>query len=292
MKQIIFKQISGGRLGVFGVCPPCVSSELYPNYLCDPCDSIVKQGGIKGWIAKRCSYTFVDIEDEAEWDTAIASGDVFGRVNGNRILGESAASEAATKRRGSCGTEEVVKYTRTVTFQDAENDVLLSVNAIYTFLRAKYPNYDFAFLTCDNDLLGFFSDVSVQASPVYPQTNDDDVYWESTFTFVEEIDSWPVTTLDFLATKQLWNCFVTSIVVSGAGAAITVPNGGTLQMSAAVLPANATDPTVTWSVINGTGTATINGSGLLSGTGLGTVTVVATANDASGIVGTLQITVV
>jgi len=291
MKKLVLKQISAGRMGVFG-CPPCVSDEFYPNYLCDPCDSIVKAGGIKGWIAKKCSYDFVDIEDDLEWDAAIASKDVFGRVNGNRILGESAAAEATTKRRGSCGTEEVVKYTRTVTIQDAENDAALSVNDIYVFLRSKYPNYDFAFLTCDNDLIGFFSDVSVQASIVVPQTNDDDTYWESTFSFNEDIASFPMVNLDFLATKQLWTCFVTAIAVTGAGAAITVPNGGTLQMTATVTPTNATDPTVTWSVINGTGTATINGSGLLSGTGLGTVTVVATANDGSGIVGTLQITVV
>lgn len=298
MKGIILKEILGslkavsvGRLGVFGICPPCVTDEFYPGYLCDPCDSIVKAGGIKGWIAKKCSYEFTDITDELEWDAAILSGDVFGRVNGNRILGESAAAEATTKRRGSCGTEEVVKYTRTVTFQDAENDANLSVNDIYVFLRAKYPNYDFAFLTCDNDLMGFFTDVSAQASIVVPQTNDDDTYWESTFTFNEDIDSFPMENLSFLASKQLWTCFVASIVVTGAGGAVTVVDGATLQMTATVTPSNATDPTVTWSVINGTGTATINGSGLLSATSPGTVTVVATANDAAGVVGTLQITV-
>lgn len=292
MNKIVLTQISGGRLGAFGICPPCLDDEFYPNYLCDPCDSIVKSGGIKGWIAKKCSYTFADITDEAEWDTAIANKDVFGRVNGNRILGESAAADATTKRRGSCGTEEVVKYVRTVTFQDSENDVNLSVNDIYVYLRAKYPQYDFAFLTCDNDLIGFFSDASVQSSIVIPQTNDDDTYWETTFTFNEDISVFPMANIDFLATKQLWVCFVTAIVVSGEGLAVTVPNGDDLQMFATVTPGNATDATVTWSVINGSGTATISVGGLLTGTGAGTVTVVATANDASGVVGTLQITVI
>ena len=85
---------------------------------------------------------------------------------------------------------------------------------------------------------------------------------------------------------------VTSITVTGAGAAVSVLNGGTLQMSAAVLPANATNQTVTWSVTNGTGSATINSiSGLLTATGAGTVTVTASATDGSGITGTEVITV-
>ena len=85
---------------------------------------------------------------------------------------------------------------------------------------------------------------------------------------------------------------VTGITVTGAGSATTVVNGGTLAMSAAVLPANATDATVTWSVAAGTGTATIGAStGVLTATGVGTVTVTATAHDASGKTGTEVITV-
>ncbi|NVO03773.1 MAG: Ig-like domain-containing protein [Bacteroidetes bacterium] len=87
------------------------------------------------------------------------------------------------------------------------------------------------------------------------------------------------------------NILVTSITVTGFGGATTITTlAGTLQMNAAILPVNATDQTVTWSVINGTGTATINGSGLLSALTDGTVTVKATANDISGVFGTLVIT--
>ena len=84
---------------------------------------------------------------------------------------------------------------------------------------------------------------------------------------------------------------VSSIDVIGAGNATTVVNGQTLQMSASILPVDATDQTIAWSRINGTGTATINSSGLLSATGVGTVTVRATAQDGSGIYGEVQITV-
>ena len=85
---------------------------------------------------------------------------------------------------------------------------------------------------------------------------------------------------------------VSGITVTGVSLAPTVPNGGTLQMNAAVTPSNASNPTVTWSVTNGTGKAIINAStGLLTGTVLGTVTVTATATDGSGLSGTELITV-
>ena len=81
------------------------------------------------------------------------------------------------------------------------------------------------------------------------------------------------------------NCItlVNSITVMGqAGANQITTNGGTLQMVADVLPVNADDATYTWSVTDGTGSASINATGLLTAISNGTVTVAATANDASG----------
>ncbi|MFA6783294.1 MAG: ice-binding family protein [Sphaerochaeta sp.] len=97
----------------------------------------------------------------------------------------------------------------------------------------------------------------------------------------------------------LWGCAedlappinVTGITVTGEGDALTVDDGSTLQMNAAVLPSDAFDSSATWSVEEGTGFATISESGLLSGTGVGTVTVIASSNDGSSITGSLVITV-
>ena len=71
----------------------------------------------------------------------------------------------------------------------------------------------------------------------------------------------------------------------------TVTKTETLQMSATVLPEDADDKSYTWSVENGTGGASISTDGLLTGTEVGTVTVRATANDASGVSGIKEITV-
>ncbi|MGO4548234.1 InlB B-repeat-containing protein [Paenibacillus sp. 2TAB23] len=82
---------------------------------------------------------------------------------------------------------------------------------------------------------------------------------------------------------------VETILVSGNDAITT--KGGTLQLTAEVLPEDATNKAVTWSAQNGTGSATINESGLLTAVSDGTVTVTATAADGSGIVGTRSIAI-
>jgi hypothetical protein len=85
---------------------------------------------------------------------------------------------------------------------------------------------------------------------------------------------------------------VTSITVTGSGGATTIStSGGTLQLSAVVLPANASNKTVTWSVTNGTGQATISTGGLVTVVSDGTVTARATATDGSNIFGTLTLTI-
>lgn len=84
---------------------------------------------------------------------------------------------------------------------------------------------------------------------------------------------------------------VTSITVDGTGGVSTITSpSGTLQMVATVLPANATDNTVSWST-NNSSIATIDVNGLLTAVGNGIVTVTATANDASSVTGQKDITI-
>jgi hypothetical protein len=280
-------------LGAFGVCPPCIDEDNAPNYLCDPCDSTVYSGGIAGWFAKKCNYEFADITDSTEWETAIADKNVFGRVNGSRISGGLPAPEFTTKKRGSCGQEEVVKQSRVVSLTDAENDLTFTIDALYNFLSnpAKAAGYEFGFVTCDGRFLGWYSNVTVRPFYQIAETDEDDAYWTVEFRYNEQLGTFSQLSLDFLLTLPYNVCWVTSIVVTGTGNVTTVADGATLQMLAAILPLNATDSTVTWSVVNGTGTATISVGGLLTATGAGTVTVIATANDASGVTGSLVITI-
>ena len=85
---------------------------------------------------------------------------------------------------------------------------------------------------------------------------------------------------------------VTSIIVTGAGSATSITSiGDTLQMTAEILPADADDDSVTWSVIPGTGSAAISANGLLTALTNGTVTIRAAANDGSDVYGETTITI-
>ncbi len=78
---------------------------------------------------------------------------------------------------------------------------------------------------------------------------------------------------------------VASVTISGD---VEVLPAQEYNYTAAVLPEAAEYPQVTWSVVNGTGSATITQAGVLTGTLAGTVTVVATAD---GVSDELEVTV-
>lgn len=84
---------------------------------------------------------------------------------------------------------------------------------------------------------------------------------------------------------------VTNISVNGQGGLSNIPVvGGTLQMSAIVLPSTATDKKVIWTTSDPT-IATVSNTGLVTANKIGSVTVTATANDGSDIFGQMKIIV-
>jgi uncharacterized protein YjdB len=96
----------------------------------------------------------------------------------------------------------------------------------------------------------------------------------------------------FLITITNQEMLVSSITVSAVGGSTVINTAnGTLQLSANILPANATNPGITWSILNGTGEASISTSGLVSAFVDGTVTARASATDGSNVYGDLSITI-
>ncbi|QUH25008.1 S-layer homology domain-containing protein [Serpentinicella alkaliphila] len=81
---------------------------------------------------------------------------------------------------------------------------------------------------------------------------------------------------------------VSAISVTGSD---TVIDGQTLQLGLTIVPTNATNKEVTWSVTNETGEATIDSNGLLSAVKEGTVTVKATSKNDSSVFGEKHITI-
>ncbi len=83
---------------------------------------------------------------------------------------------------------------------------------------------------------------------------------------------------------------VEEIVVLSQTGATSILSGQTLQLTASILPANASNLSVTWSISDPT-TALINNTGLVTALIAGTVTAKATANDGSGISGSFTLTI-
>ncbi|MEN8247379.1 MAG: Ig-like domain-containing protein [Bacteroidota bacterium] len=104
--------------------------------------------------------------------------------------------------------------------------------------------------------------------------------WNQKAPFIDKVDVYSVPVVQ-----------VSDINVTGEGGATSVVVDGTLQMLAEVLPVDATDPSVTWSVTDGNGSGIIDAAGLFTAVTLGTVTVVATANDGSGVTGSYELTI-
>jgi hypothetical protein len=85
---------------------------------------------------------------------------------------------------------------------------------------------------------------------------------------------------------------VTGITVTGAAGSNTITTSkGTLQLISSISPSDAANKTVTWSIISGTGQASISSAGLVTAIANGTVTAKVTAKDGSGVYGTLFITI-
>ncbi|MFM7672496.1 MAG: Ig-like domain-containing protein [Bacteroidota bacterium] len=86
---------------------------------------------------------------------------------------------------------------------------------------------------------------------------------------------------------------VTGIVVSTQGSvpATITTNGGTLQMIATISPANATNQNVTWSIVPGTGTASISATGLVTAISNGTVHAKAVSDANNSLKDSLQVTI-
>ena len=79
---------------------------------------------------------------------------------------------------------------------------------------------------------------------------------------------------------------VTSIDVTGVDGINTInTDNGSLQLIANILPSDATDKTITWTITNGSWLATIDETGLVTATGNGTITVRGTVNDGTAIFG-------
>lgn len=188
--------------------------------------------------------------------------------------------------------EEVYAYDNLITVLTLPNAVgyvnvmdnkltSIDVSSNLNFFGINCANNELTYLNVASGGNTFFYEMIATGNPDLACITVDDVTYSTTnWTYIDATSSFstncPVLVNDITVTSQ-------------SNQYVILTDGATLQMEADILPVDATDATFVWSVINGTGAATIDASGLLTATNNGVVTVVATANDGSGITGLIDV---
>ncbi len=141
--------------------------------------------------------------------------------------------------------------------------------------------------------VALFVAVSMSLASCGSSSLESSSYSSSTSTTISTTTSTVTSTsTEISSVTSIANVPVTGIVVQGASGATTITTlDGTLQMSAIVTPDNATDDSVVWSVVNGTGEATISVTGLLMAQADGNVTVRATSVSDPSVFGWLVVAI-
>ncbi|MCR4651794.1 MAG: Ig-like domain-containing protein [Lachnospiraceae bacterium] len=150
------------------------------------------------------------------------------------------------------------------------------------------------------------STLQLQANVQAEEGADTSVTWTSSNTSVATVDSAGLVTavakgeavikakagkLEKTITITVVNIPVTNIQITGYTVApVSMQPGTTLKLAAVVNPANATDMSVTWSTTNAE-VVTVDEAGLITAVANGEATINATANDGSGVVGSVKVTV-
>jgi parallel beta-helix repeat protein len=146
-----------------------------------------------------------------------------------------------------------------------------------------------------NDYISFFSNPANTVLTV----NDGNFYIDTYGLKYHNFSVEPFSSIIlFKVSKEYYdnlpvNIRVSSIEISSQNGSSSInTRNGKLQLVASIVPSNATVRSVTWSIINKTGMATVNNSGLVSAVSDGEIDAVATAQDGSGIydVFSIQIT--
>ncbi|WP_116787044.1 Ig-like domain-containing protein [Flavobacterium psychrotrophum] len=116
------------------------------------------------------------------------------------------------------------------------------------------------------------ANATVDANGLVTATANGTVTVRATIAGTELFDEIQIT-----ISNQIVAVTAVTVTVSGNAAPAITTQNGTLQLVATVTPANATNTTVTWSIVSGTEVATVDANGLVTATANGTVTVRATS---------------
>ncbi len=163
---------------------PTTCNDIVPPHTCDPC--LPRESGrVRAVAFIKNSYTFTNVEDQAEWETAIQNGDVvlIPAVHG-------ALAEASEQMGAGYGdtVETLLGFEFTVTYHDpnyAEN---------CTFYNALMKTQDYKFMY-KSETKGHLTDVTVTVIPKSPIEDDlnSEVVWMVAVKWKDNVHACPFT---------------------------------------------------------------------------------------------------
>jgi len=219
---------------------------------------------------------------EVEWsssDPTKATINAAGLATAGRATGTTIITATAKDGSGVTGTATLtVSLTRALSIAVTPRAHTINMGETFRFSATVSPSDALQTVTWTSD--------DINKATINPATGEATGIAAGTVTITASVaDGSRVTGTATLTVRPTQ---VISIAITPSPASVEA--GGTQQLTANVLPANATEKGVTWSSNDET-KATVNADGLARGVEAGTATITATAKDGSGVRGIVELTV-
>lgn len=113
------------------------------------CAPVLRDFGYKTFILIKCGFAFTNILDAAEWDAAIAAGDIIaGPKFGNLAFGD----ETVDTWTDGCGTQYPTNRTTPITFTTPSTCLDYSDEDWWYFFDKSFTGYTFIAVDCNGRL--------------------------------------------------------------------------------------------------------------------------------------------
>jgi len=140
------------------------------------CQITTRPAGFDRVIFIQCDYVFEDIQDTAEWATAIAAGKIG--FTGN-VLGQKPKGTFTTKKISSCLPEQTTGVTYQISWTDANADNAgLSDYDFYRYIQGNANNLVAAYLTCDDLLYFGLTKLGIEVDDVRVENSDEEMVFD------------------------------------------------------------------------------------------------------------------
>ena len=164
------------------LCPSTCAPAL-PEPIAGGCGITVRNGGISKIVFVKCDYTFTDIDNRTEWETAVAAGDV---VFSGLLLAQKPKGSFTKKRISSCAPEQLVGKENQITFQDYNSDPLACKDIEFwnTIVNAA-SSYQMGYYTCDGYFYGLVEEFSIEVDQVIEDNTTGNIFFDGTISWLD-----------------------------------------------------------------------------------------------------------